>query len=81
MALAKTQLTTFVCDRCGRYGAKNTEGPFFKGGFHIRATGAWLHRRGAATGPPAVTFDLCRRCTNGFMAWLKSPNPVRKESI
>jgi hypothetical protein len=29
---------TYICDRCGRYGEKNAEGPFDDDSLHIRRT-------------------------------------------
>ena len=71
----QTQIT-LICDRCGRYGEKNTTGPFDNGCLHINRAG-W-HSHGADKNPDgrSLSYDLCRYCAGNFNQWMKTQEPV-----
>jgi len=67
---------TYICDRCGRYGEKNADGPFDHSSLHIRRAGAILRIGVEGLGGQSRTYDLCRICTNSVNRTSADKMPV-----
>ena len=69
---------TYICDKCGIDGKKNSTGPFFRGSLHFRKQEAHLNAGEDAFGAVAGNCDLCRYCAYELITWLgvKGPRPL-----
>ena len=58
--------TTYICDKCGRCGEKDTDGPFNHSSLHIRRVGWSPPQRVEGVGGRSRSYDLCRLCTSSM---------------
>ena len=68
---------TYICDKCGRYGEKDTDGPFDHSSFHIRRVGWSLPPWVEGVGGRSRSYDLCRVCTNSSNRTTEADEPAK----
>jgi hypothetical protein len=71
----KTSIT-LICDKCGRYGEKDTDGPFDYGSLHIRGDDWSSPPRLEGVAGRSRSYDLCRLCSNAINRTTEPAKPV-----